>query len=566
MEYIIFIAVIIGIFVIWFINGVRQEHQRKLRFKEKLEHLEGMMPDKKYHPEHFLFAKEHIGTQYNEYGIDDITWNDLSMDEIFKRMDYTYCAAGEEMLYRILRTPTCAAGELVHRSEIIRYFEANRQDRVKYQLLFAKIGRTGKYSIYEYLNYLEALPVRGNLKDILVLVAMLAAIGVMFVETGIGALLLLGLVIYNFASYLKTKGEIAPYITTFSYIMRMLQNTSDLVKQKSPVFVRETELLQGHAKVFDGFKRGAFLVTRAQSSSGDPAEIVLDYICMIFHIDLMKFNSMHQRVASHHKELKEMFETIGMMEAMISVALYRKSLFGYCEPELTNGSEPFLSMEEVYHPLIDEPVKNSITCKKGVLLTGSNASGKSTFLKTVAVNAILAQSIYTCTAQSFSGSYFRVYSSMSLRDDLMGGDSYFIVEIKAIKRILDACQDGNVPVLCFVDEVLRGTNTVERIAASTEILKALQKSNALCFAATHDLELTKLLQEEFDNYHFEEKLEDGDVTFAYQLLFGEATTRNAIELLRVLGFPEEIIKKAHESAGQYLSRERLWRGAVPGAK
>lgn len=548
MEYIVFIAVIIGIFIIWFVNGLRQERQRKLRFREKLLHLEGTLPDKKYHPEHFLFAKEHTAKQ--RYGIDDITWNDLSMDEIFKRMDYTYCAAGEEMLYRILRTPVFEEGELAHRSEIIRYFGENTKERVAYQLLFAKIGRTGKYSIYEYLDYLEALPVRGNVKDILVLAAMAAAAGVIFVDAGIGALLLSGLVIYNFVSYLKTKGEIGPYITTFSYIMRMLQNTSDLVKQKQPVFARETELLKSHAKVFDGFKRGAFLVTRAESSSGNPAEIVLDYLCMIFHIDLMKFNSMHKRVASHHRELKEMFETIGMMEAMISIALYRKSLSDYCEPKLTDGGKTFLSMEGVYHPLLANPVTNSLACKRGVLLTGSNASGKSTFLKTVAVNAILAQSIYTCTARSFAGSYFRVYSSMSLRDDLMGGDSYFIVEIKAVKRILDACQDGETPVLCFVDELLRGTNTVERIAASTEILKALQGSNALCFAATHDLELTKLLQEEFDNYHFEEKLEDGDVTFAYQLLAGEATTRNAIELLRVLGFSEEIIKRAHERAGE----------------
>lgn len=86
-------------------------------------------------------------------------------------------------------------------------------------------------------------------------------------------------------------------------------------------------------------------------------------------------------------------------------------------------------------------------------------------------------------------------------------------------------------MLCFVDEVLRGTNTVERISASTEILKSLSAEQVLCFAATHDVELTELLAKEYDNYHFEEEIVEGDVRFNYRLLTGKATTRNAIKLL-----------------------------------
>ena len=92
----------------------------------------------------------------------------------------------------------------------------------------------------------------------------------------------------------------------------------------------------------------------------------------------------------------------------------------------------------------------------------------------------------------------------SLEDDIVSGESYYIVEIKSLKRILDAAAHRKGTILCFVDEVLRGTNTVERIAASTQILRSLGHSGILCFAATHDIELTELLQGEFDNYHFEE--------------------------------------------------------------
>lgn len=194
-----------------------------------------------------------------------------------------------------------------------------------------------------------------------------------------------------------------------------------------------------------------------------------------------------------------------------------------------------------------------------MLLTGSNASGKSTFLKTVAINAILAQSVNTCAGDRYRAPFFRVYTSMALRDDLAGGESYYIVEIKALKRILDAAASGDGPVLCFVDEVLRGTNTVERIAASTQILKSLGgasscgASSIFCFAATHDIELTELLQEEFDNYHFEEDVRDGDISFNYRLQAGKASSRNAIRLLELMGYDREITARAFRHAEQFLS-------------
>lgn len=107
-------------------------------------------------------------------------------------------------------------------------------------------------------------------------------------------------------------------------------------------------------------------------------------------------------------------------------------------------------------------------------------------------------------------------------------------------------------MLCFVDEVLRGTNTVERIAAATQILIRLAESGTLGFAATHDIEMTELLKEYYDNYHFEEVIRDGDILFPYQLLPGKASTRNAIRLLQMMGYEEQIIKKASGQAENFL--------------
>ena len=128
-----------------------------------------------------------------------------------------------------------------------------------------------------------------------------------------------------------------------------------------------------------------------------------------------------------------------------------------------------------------------------------------------------------------------------------------MVEIKAMKRILDYA--GNNPekhILCFVDEVLRGTNTVERIAASTEILKYLSSINCTCYAATHDGELTYLLENIYENFHFSEDIIDNDVLFNYKLNSGRATSRNAIKLLSVMGFNESIVENASKRASKFL--------------
>ena len=126
------------------------------------------------------------------------------------------------------------------------------------------------------------------------------------------------------------------------------------------------------------------------------------------------------------------------------------------------------------------------------------------------------------------------------------------MEIRSLKRILDVAQTGTDPVICFVDEVLRGTNTVERIAAATQILIHLAEKGALGFAATHDIEMTELLKQYYDNYHFEEVIRDGDIIFPYQLLSGKASTRNAIRLLKMMGYDEEIIRKASGQAENFL--------------
>ena len=183
--------------------------------------------------------------------------------------------------------------------------------------------------------------------------------------------------------------------------------------------------------------------------------------------------------------------------------------------------------------------------------SGANSSGKSTYLKTVALAVLMAQSICTVLAERYEAAAFRIYTSMALRDDLLAGESYYIVETKSLKRILDAAEEAS-PILCVVDEVLRGTNTVERIAASSEVLRAMADDGLLCLAATHDIELCELLQDCFDLYHFEEQVGENEMLFDYVIRPGKASSRNAINLLQLMGFDRHIVDRAHQKANRYL--------------
>lgn len=553
MEYVIFAIALFLLVAIFMVKGYYDYKQEEKRFIRKLYDEYGVLPQREYKPEQLAKISRYYEKHSEGFTIDDITWNDLNMDEVFVNMNFTYSAAGEEYLYYTLRKPCMQESTLAHQEDIIRYFSENTDERVAFQFIFSKLGRTGKFSIHDYLDYLDELGDRSNLKNYLSILLLVASVAMLFINISFGIIAFVCVLIYNNISYFKEKNDIDPYITSFSYIFRILDTIYKLQPHKASMLEDEFTILKKSSESLNNFRRGAFLLmsgSRMSGAGGNPLEFLLDFIRMGFHLDLIKFNQMLSEVRKHTTEIDDMITVLGQFETAIAIGEYRASLSYYCIPVFSQ--KIVLDADKMYHPLISNPIDNSIKTEKSVLITGSNASGKSTFLKTVAINSILAQTIHTCLAERFESSMFSVCSSMSLRDDVQGGSSYFMVEIKALKRILDTISENGQPVLCFVDEVLRGTNTVERIAASTQILKSLTGRKCICFAATHDIELTHLLEKDYTNYHFSEEIEDNDIFFSYKILDGRATTRNAIKLLGIMGYEPGIIHEAEKIASDFI--------------
>lgn len=563
MEYIAFLAVIVLIVGAIMMTGVMEEKKAKEMLRERLRKQYGQYSEKKYadgRMESIVSSVEYGKNAGERFVIDDITWNDLEMDRLFMSMDHTRSAAGEEALYRWLRIPVFDEDVLGRREKHFSFFEEHEKDRLDYLLFMNDVGRTGKYSVYDYLDYLDALKENScfmtkliDVSIILFLILAMALHSYFFIPFML-------LMAYHCFTYTKQKKEIEPYLTTFSYFIRILDSVKkfdDMSGEFKEEFKEEIEKIKKEKAEFASFKRLSFLAldNGAGTASMELGRLILAYLNLIFHLDLIKLYSMLHVVKEKKDYLIGLLLGMGEIEACVSVVYARASFDEYTVPvfvEKTEKEGSLYEAEDLFHPLIENPVKNSLSQRRGMLLTGSNASGKSTFLKAVAVNALLAQTIHTVCAKKYKSNYFRIYSSMALRDSLLQGESYFIVEIKSIKRIFDGAEEENgIPVLCTIDEVLRGTNTAERIGASTELLKALAKKGALCFAATHDLELTSLLEREMDNYHFEEMVEGTDIAFPYLLTKGGAKGRNAIKLLKAFGFDEELVEKAEKLAGGF---------------
>ncbi|MBR4815717.1 MAG: hypothetical protein IKZ73_00465, partial [Lachnospiraceae bacterium] len=413
-------------------------------------------------------------------------------------------------------------------------------------------------SVYEYVSRLDSLETENNFKHFTCIFLMIAAISMIFIYPAIGIMGTLGVFFYNVITYFKRKSEIENYYQVVAYILRTLDLSQKICSIKNEELKPYTEVLSEELKRYKNVTKGAGLIV-SKKSNGDILEVALDYLRMATHIDLIRFNIMLARLKDKKDDFDKIYEIIGLIDAMIAVTSYRVLMDEWCEPELLTAERSAsgsihrgIETENIYHPMIAEPVKNNFKESGNVLLTGSNASGKSTFIKTVAINSILAQSIHTCMADSFRASFFKCMTSMALTDNLSGGESYYIVEIKSLKRICDSLND-DVPLLIFVDEVLRGTNTLERIAASSRILSYVGNKNCMLFAATHDIELTYILEKSFKLYHFEEKVEDDGVFFDYTLRDGRAVTRNAILLLKMMGFEESITDAAEKAADEFVN-------------
>jgi len=524
---------------------------RTAKLKRRLRAAFGTVPEPTYFEGDMTYIRAYYDfrsrREPDRFRIDETTWNDLDMERLFKRINQKRCTSGEQYLYYQLRSPAPDRAEFDRRRQLIVYAQADPERRLRLEVILARLGCIRRADLCQ--AFYPAEHGIGNLIVYLLLLGVLLAavvcsvLRVPYAPVALFLSLLLNCYIHEFR-----KRRIQRDYDTVNYIVSMIFAAQRLRRLRDP------ELDRQMAQAYASLDRLRSVIRTGGISDGSDNGKAADVILTITLLDLIVYEFLKNKLGRCHDDVFTVHEHLGRLDAAISVASYRAGAAAAAEPELCfdPGAQPRLQAVGMVHPLLHDPVPNDLTAERPILLTGSNASGKSTCLKTAALAAIMAQTICTVCARAYTATAFRIYSSMALRDDLLSGESYFITELKSLKRILDAA-DGGAPVLCVVDEVLRGTNTVERIAASSALLQAMAGKGVLCLAATHDLELCELLRGTYEMHHFTEQFLGDDMVFDYRLRTGPARSRNAIRLLELMGYDRQIVETAHGRADAYLA-------------
>ena len=524
-----------------------------IRRRRKLEkYVRESFGKKRAHPSEPLERLEAVQTFY-EYEkknipevtlVDDITWNDLDMDTIFALADHTDSFAGESYLYSKLHDLSTSSEELERFEEKITYFDENETKRSQVRKSLCLLGKP--YVSYDCPLFIDSIESH-RLKNawvyylLLGLLVLSAAAAAVF-TTPTAAFACLMIYLFNMTVHIIKKSTMDIKIRAIFNICKTLgtavavsDNTSDLSNEAADdaQTVRATS------------KRAAALGLKRAGENSDEVSMLSAYLLGPFMLDFIRYDKITADLCGKKAECMRLFKYLGEIDCAISTASYRRSIKCYCVPQLTDGSS--FMFGRLVHPAIPNAVPNDFEFRRGVILTGSNASGKSTFIKAAAINLILAQTIHTCTTESAVVARCGVITSMAVKDDVFSGESYYIREIKYLKRMTEFCSQGRLLFLA-IDEILKGTNTKERIAASKAILEYFSKQHCMLMAATHDLELAKAFDKTYDNYHFSEVIGTQDVCFDYELHKGISNSSNAIKLLSTIGFPKQIIDMALSEA------------------
>lgn len=596
LSAILTIAGLVLLFVLWIFYENRKIKNNTL---ERIRRNWGKPSKRQYEAgdleqiSHYFRRKEKEG-----FVIDDITWNDLDMDRLYKMVNQTVSSPGEDVLYDMMRRPVFSREELEEREKLVEFFSSHTKEREEMQLHLSKVGKTRLGSLSDTVLALNSSPKVKTGIHVFMLTLILLDLAVLLpLNPLVGFFIFLVLMVANITIYYtgNDRSLIEAYLDCFTHLLRMLSVAEEMKNVKWPEVKEQMEAIAEAKAAFAGLSRKSFFLTSKNTDGGDPSQIVMEYVRLLTHVDILVYNSLLKEVQGKTEAIMKLIDNIGELDACISIASFREMLSLWCRPEFVDGhqkkessrlqekahdtwkaigisenragehtwtaSRIQMQVEDLYHPLLTEAVANSFQVSGGTLVTGSNASGKSTFLKNVAMNSILAQTLGTCTCSSYRAPFLKVMTSMALRDDMESGESYFIVEIKSLKRILDESKKPE-PLLCIVDEVLRGTNTIERIAASSQILASLHQNWVLPFAATHDIELSYILEDLYDNYHFEEEVKEKEVVFSYILKKGRATSRNAIRLLDMLEYDLGIVEGAAKAARDF-EEKGVWESLKP---
>jgi len=469
--------------------------------------------------------------------------NDLDLHELFMFIDRTTSKVGQQYLYNKLRTIPLSENDNSCKEKIIDLLTIDPEFRVSVQGQLTKLSESEAFYITSLFQDEHLKPPKWFFVVRLLSFASLLSLILIFFNP-INVFILLTVFIVNLVIHYWNKRNLYQYLGSIPQFLILNGIAHELFKNES--LKKLNCNLSESLRTMDKMRNRMLFFKLEAKLQGDLEAIfwgMLELLKILFLLEPLLLFGVLKQLDTKRKEIEDVFEFVGKTDALVSIASLRKSTGKWCIPTINSGGK-ILDAEDVYHPLINDYITNSIHVdQKSILLTGSNMSGKTSFIRTIGINVISGLSLNTCFAEHFLMPRMRIFSAIRISDDLMNDRSYYFEEVLTIKEMIVKSQEGK-PNLFLLDEIFKGTNTVERIAAGKAVLSSLSKSGNMVFVSTHDIELADLLKDEYGLYHFSEQVDHKTVDFDYKLKSGKLKNRNAIRILEINDYPKKIIEEA----------------------
>lgn len=537
------IYIILGLIGSFFAIFIIQKITEKRRFT-KIEEIQKNWANQKKENFDFDRIRKYADTVLDTkfHRLNDQTIEDIDFYDLFRFIDRTNSRVGQQFFFKKLIEPTNNTKDISE--ELINLFSKDKLLREEFQLELIKLNHYDAYFIVNLLNG-ELLEKPKWYKFLFLNIFAIVILVTLSFKFPVLIIALLFPFTVNMFVHFWNKNNTFQFLRSFPQL-NILINVSKILMKKDAFLYSKS--IDENIASFKSFQRQIRFInlyneTGIQSELTQLGTYLTELIKAFFLVEVFALFRIIGELENKKESIKNLINYIGEIDSSISIASLRAGKVKTCVPNFTARGKK-INAKGMFHPLIEYCVKNDLSIDgKSILITGSNMSGKSTFLRTLAINSILAQTIYTCFADNFSTPLLKQFSSIRIDDNLLDGKSYYFQEVNIMSSLLNQVTLPNQN-LFLLDEVFKGTNTVERIAAAKAILSYLNHNDNIVIVSTHDIELAEMLKKEYDLYHFIEKIYGNELHFDHTLKEGPLKTSNAIRILEQSGYPEEVIAEA----------------------
>lgn len=540
MNWIITICLLVVLYFLW--NNYNSKKQHKLCFSSTLSNWLTIKPNKEFDFFKIARYKENTPKSKTVYQyISEQTNHDLDLDDVFEYIDRTTSKIGQQYLYYKPHAIESKEPDL-QVEKMIALFDENSTLRTNTILDLATLNRNETYYFEGLFNTPPTYKTdKTTIVWILNSLTIVLLVSLFFFP--ILSLCLVPIFIFNTVLHYKTKNAIFEYQSGVQELSKVYTvNTNFLHRTKSDAIFTNGDAIQKLKEL----KSTAQYLSFGKKIDHEIATILwllVEWIKIMFNVEYLAFNALLKKLALYKDNLHQAFVNIGKIDLALTL-LHIQKTENVVHPLFRDDKK--IDVRNIVHPLLVDCVTNDLNLEnKSLLITGSNMSGKTTFIRSFAINALLAQTLRIAFADKYEATFFKIHSFIHINDDLASNRSYYLQEVLALKQIIDESESPDAN-LFLLDEIMKGTNTIERIAGSTSILKHLNNTKDIVFVSTHDIELIDLLKDQqFAISHFNETIENNNLNFDYKLKHGPPNTTNAIKILELYNFPASIIMEAN---------------------